>query len=159
MIVEKDKVVSFNYSLKDADGTVLDSSDGSDALAYLHGAGNIIPGLETALEGKAVGDAVAVVVEPAQGYGERDESLVGQIPRENLEGIDDVQIGMQLEAHAPEGPRIVHVVSMDDASVTIDANHPLAGMTLHFDLTEAEVREAKTEEIEHGHTHGPGCNH
>jgi len=156
MIVEKDKVVSFNYTLKDEEGNLLDSSDGREALAYLHGAGNIIPGLEDALSGKSPGDDVTAVIEPAQAYGQRDDSLVGQVPRENLDGIDELKVGMQLEARTPEGPRVVHVVDVADDSVTIDANHPLAGKTLHFDLTVAEVRDATTEELEHRHPHGPG---
>lgn len=156
MIVEKDKVVAFNYTLKDDEGNVLDSSEGRQALEYLHGASNIIPGLETALEGKSKGDEVAAVIEPADAYGERDDALVGQVPRDHLSGIEDLQIGMQLEAQTPEGPRVVYVLAMDDNSVTIDANHPLAGMRLHFDLTVAEIRDATDDEVAHGHAHGAG---
>ncbi len=156
MVITKDKVVSITYTLKDADGNVLDSSEGADALVYLHGARNIIPGLETALDGKSAGDAVNAVLAPADAYGEREDAMVEQIPRAQLQEIKDLEIGMQLEANTPEGPRIVQVVAMDDDHVTIDANHPLAGMTLHFDLAVADVRDATAEEVEHGHPHGFG---
>jgi FKBP-type peptidyl-prolyl cis-trans isomerase SlyD len=155
VIIENGKVVTFQYQLKDADGTVLDSSEESAPLAYLHGAGNIIPGLETVFDGRTAGDEFSAVIEPEDAYGLRDEGLIGQVPRENLQGIDDLQVGMELEARTPEGLRVVQVVAMDDDHVTIDANHPLAGRTLHFHLTVTEVRDATAEELEHGHAHGP----
>jgi FKBP-type peptidyl-prolyl cis-trans isomerase SlyD len=156
VIVEKDKVVSFDYMLKDSDGKELDSSEGGEPLTYLHGAGNIIPGLEAALSEKSAGDAVSAVIEPENAYGQRNEDQVAKVPRENLQGIEDLAVGMQLQAQTPAGPRIVRVADMDDENVTIDANHPLAGVTLHFDVTVTDVRDATTEEIEHGHAHGVG---
>jgi FKBP-type peptidyl-prolyl cis-trans isomerase SlyD len=156
MIVEKDKVVSFDYTLKDPDGNQIDSSEGSAPLTYLHGAGNIIPGLEAALGEKSAGDKVSVVVPPEDGYGHRNDEQVAKVARENLGGIEDIAVGMQLQAQTPEGPRIVRVADMDAETVTIDANHPLAGVTLHFDVTVTEVRDATQEEIDHGHAHGAG---
>jgi len=156
MNVEKGKVVSIHYTLKDPEGQVLDSSQGGDPLAYLHGSNNIIPGLESALDGKETGENLTVVVEPENGYGARHESQVATVPRSNLQGIDNLQVGMQLQAQTPEGPRVVQVVGLNDDSVTIDANHPLAGVTLHFDVTVADVRDATTEEVSHGHAHGAG---
>lgn len=158
MNVEKNKVVSLDYTLKDSDGETLGSSQGKEPLTYLHGAGNIIPGLEVALSGKAAGDSVSVVIEPENGYGQRDESQVAKIPRENLQGVEDLAIGMQLEAKSPSGTRLVNVVDLDKDTVTIDGNHPLAGMTLHFDLQVNDVRDATLEEVQHGHAHTEGSS-
>lgn len=155
MIAEQGKVVSIDYTLKNSEGQVLDTSEGREPLAYLHGAGNIIPGLESALEGKSAGDQVTAVIEPAQGYGHRDESQVGKVARGDLQGVGDISVGTQLQAQTPEGPRIVVITDMDEESVTIDANHPLAGETLHFDVTVSGIRDATTAEIEHGHAHRP----
>lgn len=159
MIAEKDKVVVFAYTLKDDDGNVLDTSDGREPLPYLHGAQNIIPGLEAALDGKAAGDQVTAVIAPEQAYGMLNEQLIDKIPRENLDGIENLEVGLQLEAQTPDGTRIVRVAEVGEDTVTIDANHPLAGMTLHFDVTVTEVRDATADELEHGHVHGDGCNH
>lgn len=159
MIIEKNKVVAFNYTLKDREGQLLDTSQGREPLTYLHGAGHIIPGLESALDGKAAGDQFTAVVEPDDAYGQPDEAMTGKVPKANLDGIENVSVGTQLQAQTPEGPRIVRVVDMDDDTVTIDANHPLAGVTLHFDVTVGDVRDATAEEIEHGHVHRPGETH
>lgn len=156
MNVEQGKVVSIDYTLKNSEGEVLDTSEGREPLPYLHGAGNIIPGLEAALDGKSSGDQVKAVIEPEQAYGVRDENQVGKVARSDLEGVGDISIGTQLQAQTPEGPRIVVVTDMDDETVTIDANHPLAGETLHFDVTVGDIRDATAEEVEHGHAHAPG---
>ena len=156
MIIEKGKVVSFDYELKDDDGNLLDSSEGKQPLAYLHGAGNIIPGLETAMEGKVVGDHVTTVIAPEDAYGFRDEGMVGRVPLENLDGIEGLHVGMELEARTPAGPRVVRVIAMDEQSITVDANHPLAGVTLHFNVTVTEIRDATDEELAHGHPHAEG---
>jgi len=156
VIVEKDKVVSFDYMLKDSDGNKLDSSEGGEPLSYLHGAGNIIPGLEAALSEKSAGDTLSAVIAPEDGYGQRSEEQVAKMPRENLQGIEDLAVGMQLQAQTPGGPRMGRVPEVDDETVTIDANHPLAGVTLHFDVTVTDVRDATAEEIQHGHAHGVG---
>jgi len=147
-------VVSMHYTLTDVDGNVLDSSQGSDPLSYLHGAGNIIPGLEKALAGKVQGDALQVKVEPAEAYGELDPSLVQVLDREAFQGVEAVDVGMAFEARGAEGQvqRVV-VKEVEGDQVTIDANHPLAGQQLHFDVQVTSVRAASAEEIEHGHVH------
>jgi FKBP-type peptidyl-prolyl cis-trans isomerase SlyD len=153
-------VVSIHYTLTDDDGETLDSSAGRDPLMYLHGASNIIPGLESALTGKDVGDKVQVTVEPADAYGEVDAELVQRVPREAFEGIEQIEPGMQFEARSPEGgSQVVVVKEVADDGVVIDGNHPLAGQTLHFDVSVEEVRAATDEEVAHGHVHGPGHSH
>jgi FKBP-type peptidyl-prolyl cis-trans isomerase SlyD len=159
MKIAHEKVVSIHYTLTNKEGTVLDSSSGSDPLAYLHGFGNIIPGLENALEGKATGDKLSVTVEPEQGYGARDERLVQAVPRSAFKGVEELSPGMQFQAQGPQGTRLVVVTQVADDEVTVDANHPLAGQTLHFDVEVSEVRDATAEELEHGHVHGPGGHH
>ncbi len=157
MLIGSEKVVLIHYTLTDDSGQVLDSSSGREPLAYLHGKGNIIPGLEKALEGKQAGDKVNVAVEPAEGYGERDERLVQDVPREAFENVDEVNPGMQFQAQNEQGQaRIVTVTKVADDLITIDANHPLAGANLNFDVEVTEVREPTAEELEHGHVHGPG---
>lgn len=157
MLIGSEKVVLIHYTLTDDSGQVLDSSSGREPLAYLHGKGNIIPGLEKALEGKQAGDKVNVAVEPAEGYGERDERLVQDVPREAFENVEEVNPGMQFQAQNEQGQaRIVTVTKVADDLITIDANHPLAGANLNFDVEVTEVREPTAEELEHGHVHGPG---
>ena len=159
MQIGKNKVIYIDYTLTDAQGTELDSSDGKAPFAYIHGVGNIIPGLEAALEGKTAGDQINAVIPPEKGYGSRDESLVQELPRSRFDTDQDIQVGMQFQAMGEQGPRIVTVVSVEADNVTIDANHPLAGVTLHFDVTVKEVREATSEELDHGHVHGPDDHH
>lgn len=157
MQIAKDKVVSIDYTLTNPDGQVLDSSEGKRPLDYLHGSGGIIPGLEAALEGRENGASIQVVVPPAEAYGEKDDSLVQQLSRDMFQGVDDIKPGMQFQAQGQDGQaRIVTVTEVADDGVTIDANHPLAGVTLSFDVTVRDVRDATAEEIEHGHAHGPG---
>ena len=136
-------------------GEQLDSSrvEGREPLAYLEGAQNIIGGLESALTEKNAGDQVKVSVEPAEGYGEVNEELIQPVPRSAFEGVDTIEPGMQFQAQTPGGPQVVRVVEVGDETVTIDANHPLAGQTLHFDVEVVETREATDEEQEHGHVH------
>ena len=155
MQISADKVVSIDYTLTDSNGTVIDSSEGRGPLAYLQGHGNIIPGLESALEGKAAGDELQVTVAPADGYGERDDSLTQAVPRQMFENADDIQVGMQFQTASEHGMHIVTVTSVDSENVTVDANHPLAGQTLNFDVKVVEVRNASPEEVAHGHVHGP----
>jgi len=159
MKIGHEKVVSIHYTLTNTEGTVLDSSSGGDPLAYLHGFGNIIPGLENALVGKAAGDKLSVTVDPDQAYGTRDERLVQEVPRAAFKGVDQLAPGMQFQAQGPEGTRLVIVTQVAEDLVTVDANHPLAGQTLHFEVEVSEVREATAEELEHGHVHGPGGHH
>jgi FKBP-type peptidyl-prolyl cis-trans isomerase SlyD len=153
-----DKAVTIHYTLRDDGGEVLDSSDGRDPLTYLHGTGNIVPGLEKALDGKQAGDEVKVKVTPAEGYGERDEANVRNVPRRRLpEG--KIEPGMRLRLQTEHGPMIVAVTAVEGDYVTIDGNHALAGMTLHFEVKVVEVRDATAEERTHGHVHGPGGHH
>lgn len=159
MQIANNMVVSIDYTLKNDKGDTVDSSEGREPLVYLHGAGNIIPGLENALAGKTKGEQVQVRVTPAEGYGERDERMQQTVDKEMF-GDAEVQVGVQYQAATPDGdPVIITVVDMDGDQVTIDGNHPLAGEHLNFDVTVVEVREASAEELEHGHAHGPGGHH
>ncbi len=156
MQISKDKIVAIDYTLKDDSGKVIDSSKDREALVYLHGFDNIIPGLETALEGKVAGDELSVTVSPEEAYGERDQSKVVDIPRGRF-GDTDVQVGAQYHASGPEGGSVaVTVVEVKDDSIVVDGNHPLAGIQLNFDVKVVEIRDAAEEEIAHGHVHGPG---
>ncbi len=150
------KVVSIHYTLRDTQGTVLGSSDGSDPIAYLHGNGNIVPGLEEALAGRVAGDRVDVVVAPEQGYGLREERLVQMIPRTRFPDSDGLAPGQQFNTEGPHGARLLTVTRVERDIVTVDANHPLAGKSLHFSVEVAEVRKATREELTHGHVHGAG---
>jgi FKBP-type peptidyl-prolyl cis-trans isomerase SlyD len=159
MLIAPEKVVLIHYTLKNDAGETLDSSSGGEPLAYLHGQGNLIPGLEKALEGKQAGDKLSVSVEPGAGYGQRDDKLVQQVPRRQFGGAN-VQPGMQFHAQTSQGQtRVVTVTNIAGDMVTVDGNHPLAGENLHFDVEVTEVRDASAEELEHGHVHGPGGHH
>ncbi len=154
MQIAQRKVVTIDYTLTDNEGNVIDKSEGGN-FAYLHGAQNIIPGLEKALEGKAAGDAVQVAVSPEDGYGQRDESLTQEVPKEMFGGADP-EVGQQFHAEAPNGQMfVVTVAKVEGEQVTVDGNHPLAGVNLNFDVKVLEVRDATSEEMEHGHVHGP----
>ena len=155
MQISANKVVSIDYTLTNVQGNVIDSSEGREPLAYLQGHGNIIPGLESALEGKTAGESLQVTIAPADAYGERDDSLTQAVPRQMFENADEVQVGMQFQTMSEQGPHVVTVVAVDTENVTVDANHPLAGETLNFDVNIVEVRDASPEELEHGHVHGP----
>jgi len=160
MQISANKVVSIDYTLTNDQGQVLDSSSGREPLAYLQGHHNIIAGLESALEGKAAGDSVKVTIAPADAYGERDESLSHAVPRKMFEDADNVTVGMQFQTMSEQGgAQIVTVTGVDAEHVTVDANHPLAGETLTFDVTIVDVRDASQEELDHGHVHGPGGHH
>jgi len=152
------KAVTIHYTLRDDEGKVLDSSEGRDPLTYLHGAGNIVPGLEAALAGKKAGDAVRAELTPAEGYGERDESNVRNLPLRRLpEG--KIAPGMRLRIQTDEGFIVALVTAVRGDYATIDGNHPLAGQTLNFEVDVVEVRDATEEELTHGHVHGPGGHH
>lgn len=160
MLIGHNKVVRIDYTLTTDTQEVIDSSEGGEPLAYLHGARNIIPGLETALEGRKAGDSLNVRIEPADAYGERDDRLVQMVPREMFEDSGEIQVGMQFHSADPEGNvTIVTVTHATDDTVTVDANHPLAGVPLTFAVTVVEVRDATPEELEHGHVHGAGGHH
>jgi FKBP-type peptidyl-prolyl cis-trans isomerase SlyD len=149
------KVVSIHYTLKDGEGVVLDSSAGSDPLTYLHGADNIVPGLERELAGKQVGDKFVAVVGPEDGYGTRSGPGPQPIPRSAFPEDAPVQPGMQFGARGPSGDVMaLWVVAVEEEQVFVDNNHPLAGVTLHFDIEVSAIRTATDEEMEHGHPHG-----
>jgi FKBP-type peptidyl-prolyl cis-trans isomerase SlyD len=155
MKIQKNSAVSFHYLLTDEDGNKVDSSEGMEPLAYLHGAGNIIPGLEKALEGKSVGDALKVAVTAAEGYGKVQPELIQEVPKSAFQGVDNIETGMQFEAQTNQGGTVpVVITAVTEQTVTVDGNHPLAGKNLNFDVTIEQVREATEEEISHGHIHG-----
>jgi FKBP-type peptidyl-prolyl cis-trans isomerase SlyD len=153
MNIAKNRVVSISYTIRDDENKFIDSTD-EGALDYLHGHENIVPGLERALEGKKAGDRLTVSLSAAEAYGERDEKLVSRIALDRFEGVESVETGMQFEAWTTAGYRIVTVTGVEGSNATIDANHPLAGKNLCFDVTVAAVRDAQPEELSHGHTHG-----
>ncbi|MRH77878.1 peptidylprolyl isomerase [Spiribacter sp. C176] len=153
MQIAKNAVVAIDYTLHDTEGEVIDSSPEGEPLRYLHGAGNIIPGLENALEGKTAGEDLEVTIAPADAYGERDDRLTQDVPRSMFEGVEDIKAGMRFQAQTESGPQVVTVAAVTGDQVTVDANHPLAGETLKFTVRIADVREASEEEISHGHVH------
>ncbi|MBI5461082.1 MAG: peptidylprolyl isomerase [Gammaproteobacteria bacterium] len=159
MQVAKHKVVIIDYTLTDDQGAVIDSSKGGEPLAYIQGMNNIIPGLENALAGKQAGDALQVSIAPGEGYGERNDAMQQEVPREMFDGADEIQVGMQFHASDGEHTHVVTVVSVTETHITVDGNHPLAGQTLNFDVTIVDVRDATEEEMEHGHVHGTGGHH
>lgn len=159
MTIEDKKVVTLEYKVTDTAGEVIDSSEGTEPLIYLHGAQNIVPGLENALAGKVIGDAFEVTVTAADAYGEFNEDMKQQVPASAFEGVDKVEPGMEFHADTPQGPMPIMVTAVEGDMVTVDANHPLAGKDLIFDVKVTDIREASEDELEHGHIHGPGCNH
>lgn len=159
MNIADESVVSIHYTLTDDEGQILDSSAGREPLTYMHGTGNIIPGLESALSGKTVGDKVVAVIPPEEGYGTRNESLVQTVSLSNFEDPNQVQPGVQFQVQTSNGVYIATVTQIVGDNVTIDMNHPLADATLHFDVEVMGVREATAEEKEHGHVHGQGHHH
>ncbi|MGD2117505.1 MAG: peptidylprolyl isomerase [Chromatiales bacterium] len=160
MQIEKHKVVSLNYTLRDEQGEILDQSAEGEPLVYLHGAQDIIPGLEQALEGRAAGESLRVVVPPDQAYGDYEQSLVEVVSRQQFPGIDEIQPGMQFQTTMDDGaPMVIRITSVEGDAITVDGNHPLAGLTLVFEVEVADVRQASEEEIAHGHVHhGDGCD-
>lgn len=159
MNISDNCVASIHYTLTDNTGKVLDTSEGQEPLSYLHGASNIIPGLESALEGKAVGDKLTVAVPAADAYGLRSDDLIQELPSSMFTGIDKVEVGMEFHSETEHGLQVVTVTKVDGEQVTIDGNHPLAGIDLNFDVEVTEVRAATEEEITHGHAHGAGGHH
>ena len=153
------KVALIHYTLTDADGEVLDSSEGAEPMAYLHGHGNLIAGLEQALLGKQAGEKLNVSVAPEDAYGPVVEEMIQTVPRDAFTGVDQIDVGMRFEASTAGGPVSVVVTAVDADNVTVDGNHPLAGQTLTFDVEVMQVRDANEDELSHGHVHGPGCNH
>ncbi len=158
MQIEKNRVVTIDYTLKGPDGAVIDTSVGRQPLPYLHGAGNLINGLEKALEGKTAGEKVVVTVQPEEGYGVRDETLTQSAPKSAFQS-PDIAVGQQFRADSPTGQKVFTVTKIEGETVTVDGNHPLAGVPLNFEVDVKEVRAATQEELAHGHVHGPGGHH
>ena len=157
MKIANGTVVSIDYRLHLGDGKVIDASEPGDPLTYLQGEGQIVPGLERELNGLGVGDDRKVVVAPEDGYGDRNPNGLQQVDRKAFPDDVELKVGLELSAVGPNGetvPFVVHEVSGD--KVVVDLNHPLAGKTLHFEVTVREVRAPTAEELEHGHAHGPG---
>ena len=161
MQISKNKVATFDFTVTSENGQTLDSSKESGPFSYVHGVGYLIPGLESAMEGKSAGDSFIVSVMPAQGYGERDESLLQVIPKSVFDEIEDLEVGHQVQIEDQNDTRIATVTNIEEDRVTLDGNHPLAGMTLNFDIAIVDVREATKEELEHGccgnHSDDCGC--
>ena len=154
LLIGDNLVVSMHYKLTDDDGNLLDSSEGGEPLTYLHGAGNIIYGLEKSLVGKVKGDTLQAKVQPTEGYGEFLQDRIQVVKKEAFQGVESIKVGMAFQAETPEGA-MQHIVvkKVEKEDVTIDANHPLAGVTLNFDVEIVGVREATQEELDHGHVH------
>jgi len=159
MLIEKDRVALIHYTLTDDSGQVIDSSAGGEPLAYIHGNGNLVPGLESALEGKTSGEKLTVTVAPADGYGTRDEQLVQRVPKRSLGGAGEIKKGMQFQAQVGGGIRVFTVTAVVGDMITLDGNHALADQNLNFQVEIVEVREASQEELDHGHVHGAGGHH
>ena len=157
MKIDDKTVVSIHYKLTNDKGDVLDSSEGKDPLVYMHGTQSLIDGLEKELKGKEAGDKFDVTVQPEEGYGVVNPEMVQEVPRAAFQGVDDIQVGMQFEAKSPEGhTQLITIEEVKEESVRVNANHPLAGEVLHFNVFVEDVRVATAEELEHGHAHGPG---
>lgn len=155
MQITKNKVAAIHYTLRDDKGTVIDSSEGREPLTYLHGAGNLIIGMEEGLEGKAKGDKLQLKIEPAKGYGEKDPGMIQKVPRSAFGG-QEVKPGMKFSTNQGH---TVTVTEVGLENITVDANHELAGVPLNFDVEIMDVRNATEEEISHGHVHGAGGHH
>lgn len=158
MQITDNTAVQFHYTLTNSSGEQLDSSHGEEPLSYLHGAGNIIPGLEAALAGKTAGESFSVTIPPADAYGEIDDSMVQIVSKKMFDGMD-IEIGMQFHADVSHGAGVITVTEIQGDDVTVDGNHPLAGETLIFDVNVVDVRQATADEMAHGHIHGAGCHH
>lgn len=159
MKITKNTVVSLDYTLKNNDGTVLDSSAGREPLVYLHGVGALIPGLENKLEGLEANAALNVTIQPEDGYGKRSEELIHKVSKAGFQGDEEMQVGMQVQLDTENGPMIATIAGIEGEEVTLDLNHPLADEILHFDVEIKDVRSATEDEISHGHVHGVGGHH
>ncbi|MFT4602760.1 MAG: FKBP-type peptidyl-prolyl cis-trans isomerase SlyD [Arenicella sp.] len=156
MQIAKHAVVSLNYTLKNSEGELLDTSEGREPLVYLHGVGGLIPGLEQELEEKAKGDKVVAIIAPEDAYGTRRDDLLKIVSKDGFQGEEEMKPGMQVQLDTEHGPAVAVITKMEGDDVTLDLNHPLADMTLHFDVQIEDVREGTEDEISHGHVHGAG---
>ncbi len=159
MNITKNQVVTMHYTLKDDEGQTIDTSAGAEPLVYIQGMGQIIPGLEKELEGKTKGDKVLAVIPAEEAYGTRNDEMIQSVPKSEFEEAGDIQVGMQFQVETDNGPIALTVIEVRAEEVVLDGNHPLAGLTLHFDVEVTDVRAATEDEIAHGHVHGAGCNH
>lgn len=159
-VVGKDMVVKFNFILRDEAGNTVDSSDDDEPMAYLHGHGQIVPGLERAMNGRNVGEIFEVRVPASEGYGDRNPDGVFEVARTKLPPDITPEVGMDLASQLPDGTFVqLHIIQVKPDAITVDANHPFAGMNLHFRVQVVEVRAATDEEIEHGHAHEGATAH
>jgi len=156
MQITENKVIAIDYKLTDDQGELIDQSEASDPLYYLHGAGQIIPGLEEELEGKSQGDSFTVTIDAENAYGTREEELVRSIPKDMFEDAEMLEVGLQFELEDDEGVYLFTITEVNEDDVVADGNHDLAGMRLTFEVKVGEVRDATEEELEHGHAHYPG---
>jgi FKBP-type peptidyl-prolyl cis-trans isomerase SlyD len=159
MQVDNDKVVSFHFTLTDDQGGVIESTHSQAPMAYLHGRGNLIPGLEQALAGKGPGDTFDITLRPEDAYGEHDSGLVQRINRDEFPPDAGIAVGSEFQVEDEKGLSLVTITEIDEDDVTIDGNHPLAGETISFKVQVVEIREATDEELTHGHVHGPEGHH
>lgn len=159
MVVGNKMVVAFHYTLTNEKGEELESSRDRQPMTYLHGAHNIIPGLERALAGKSAGDRLQVTIPPAEAYGERDPTRLQRIPAKHFRDPHRLKPGERISMQTRQGSMPAVVVKVGRFNVDVDTNHPLAGQTLTFDVEITEVREASAEEVAHGHAHDPGGHH
>lgn len=159
MKIAKDSVVTMNYTLKNDAGEVMDTSAGRDPLVYVHGVGALIPGLENELEGKMANDKVSAVIAPEDAYGARSEDLLRVVSKDGFQGEEELLEGMRVQLDTEQGPMVAVVSAITGDEVTLDMNHPLADMTLYFDVEVVGVRPATADEVAHGHVHGDGGHH
>lgn len=159
MKISRHKVVLIDYVLSDGKGNPIDSSAEDEPLAYIHGTDSLIPGLEEELEGRSADDSFTAVIPPEKGYGSRDEEQVEVVSRDQFEAGTDLQVGLQFHTQDDDGYGVVTITKIDGDDITLDTNHPLAGLSLHFDVTVVGVRDATAEELDHGHVHGAGGHH
>ena len=159
MKIAKDKVVALDYTLRNDGGETIDSSSGGEPLAYIHGNGSILPALEAALEGREPGEKFDLRLAAKDGYGERQAELVQVVQRKSLATIGKIKVGTQFHAQVPGGARVMTITAVDKDDITIDGNHPLAGVDLNFKVEVVEVRDASPDELAHGHVHGSGGHH
>ncbi len=159
MQITNNTAVSIHYTLTNDLGEQLDTTIGSEPLDYLHGQGNIISGLETALTGKEVGEKFNIRIDAADAYGELSDEMIQVVSRDMFDGIDKIEVGMQFHAAVNSGTGIITVINIDGDDITIDGNHPMAGQALNFSVEIMAIRLATKDEVEHGHIHGSGCHH
>ena len=156
MNIEKHSVVQMHYKLTNGEGMLLDSSEGREPLTYLHGKKMLIEGLEKQLDGKKIGDKFKAEVKADEAYGQKHDDMIHVVPKSNFNGDGELKPGLQIQIDTNQGMQMALITKVEGEDVTVDMNHPLAGMDLTFDVEIIEVRKATTEEIDHGHVHGPG---